>query len=494
MAQRFPAPRSRKSRPVEDVDEQTSQNLPDQEILDPEMPPQMAFFDRLRKIPAIDWGHMQVFVYRLDPKVRNAGPYKYIDIFSGPFDESDIAQRHGGGKYQCLLKDQDTQGLVAKCTFEVAGAPKLYQSQTVLDDKGNEVPIAPAPPQQSPAESGMVEVLKQLVTALEAKKVPADEAIKNAMETLSQAQRGALDIVMQAAKANATTTTGHPMMDKLMERFLERMSAGEEKKTNPIAEFREMLTTVRELQGLSVDPSSGKKPSFLDEARGLAEILKVDTDGSLRSLLFGKGEIDEAPVTGMAAAFKFFGSAIERKPEILDYLTRGLGALVDRLSTPAAPGHVQPTVIRQVSPSLSGPATAATSVTTGNPPNSIQPSAPITTPSQSVPPQAVIDGILQAVLNGYQAQYDGSAVANSIAVLYPGAIPLLQEYLQMNDSMVMMWLRTQPVLAPIVNNEDFPEFFMDFKKGVLIEAQGDVELDSVSPSLQQTPAGTATVS
>ena len=458
--------------------------------IDPDLPAQMIFFSKLKRIPPAEWNNHIVYIYRLEPRVRNSGPVSNIGTFTAPFDEREIRALHGGGKYQAILKNTETDRAISKCTFELEGPPKFLPGQTILaDNSPSPAPASAAVPSGAPNsaqpalnEHVLGEILSKAITAIQQQKMPADEAIKSALDTLSQAQRGAMEIVLNAAKSQSQSTTGHPMMDKVFERVLTKMVDGEEQRRNPMEEFKTMLQTVRELQGLTGENAAPqRRGGMIEEAKAVAELLKSDNDGTIKSFILGSRDADAEPASGWGQLFAFLGKAIERRPDIIDHVANGLGRLANAAAAPRIMPPQRPVTI---TPALTGTSTEAPDAVPGetaadtNPPL-VQTSA---TPPQAISEQQVIEGILMAVANGYRGNYDGEAVAKSIKVLYPKAIELMRQYMNYPDSLVLGFLRNQAPLAPIVDNDDFTEFFANFKAGIMADDEIEESDDAAEQS------------
>jgi hypothetical protein len=82
---------------------------------------------------------------------------------------------------------------------------------------------------------------------------------------------------------------------------------------------------------------------------------------------------------------------------------------------------------------------------------------------------------------------DGAAVAAALATLYPDTIPTLRQYMGLPAVMVNGWLRSQPIIAPLMEDPHFPEFFVRFKAA--IEGNLDDEDDYESGEEDTAPAG-----
>ena len=79
----------------------------------------------------------------------------------------------------------------------------------------------------------------------------------------------------------------------------------------------------------------------------------------------------------------------------------------------------------------------------------------------------MLDAVVRAIAEGYSARQPGGAVAHSIGERYPSAIPVMQQYLAMDDFLVLMWLRQQPPLANLAAEPGFSRFYAELKNGVV---------------------------
>jgi hypothetical protein len=430
-----------------------------------DVPPQMAFFSRLKKISSGDWSHHAVYVYRLEPRVRNAGPFKYLEIFYGPFDEADLRERHGGGKYQAILKDVSRDEALQKVTIEVDGPPKLQKGQILVDEHGNETQLSSQPPATAPAQpandNSMGEALNKLISVLQNQKNPADDAMTRAMETLDRAQKGAIELIINSVKKQSESVTGNPITDQLLQASIAKMVKGDdEHRRNPMDEFKTMLQTMREMQGLTGElnprPRGG---GLIEEAKAIAELLKGDSDGTIKTLLLGNRD-EEGSGSGWGnIAMKF----LERRPDIINSVGDILVKLAGSFTAPRA-FPSPPTVLAGAAAPLPHVVQTQTAAVLDQPPS--QP-APVEAQPAQISEQAVLEGILMAVVNGYRSNYSGDAVAESVKTLYPQVVPMMRQYMGYPESMLIGFLRSQPVMAPIANNPDFPEFVHDFKKEIM---------------------------
>lgn len=97
------------------------------------------------------WSHVSVYVYRVKPKIRrqlrDADLPNYIDCFGEPFTLDQFIGRHGGGRYQLRINDNDKKGQQrdAKTIFicdldvdDIKYPPILEYAELELDARENQ--------------------------------------------------------------------------------------------------------------------------------------------------------------------------------------------------------------------------------------------------------------------------------------------------------------------------------------------------------------------
>jgi cell pole-organizing protein PopZ len=108
--------------------------------------------------------------------------------------------------------------------------------------------------------------------------------------------------------------------------------------------------------------------------------------------------------------------------------------------------------------SESGPAPATETIA----PEPAQPS------KTSRPAEAqTLDTILTAIAEAYCSGQSGGEAAQILREHYPLAVASMQEYLAMDDFLVLMWLRQQPVLAALAAERGFTRFYAELKTAML---------------------------
>lgn len=407
----------------------------------------LSFFDYLDSLTELERNERLLYIYRLEPAIRNpAGTGSYIEKVSVPIDEDYLVTHHGGGKYLLWLKTTEKPSRTdRKHTFVAAGNPKIPEGTTIIDGRTGQ-PVATMQPGAADggANTAIKDVLHMLERVLENKDKPDDLSAEILKKSLMDAQ----DILAAAAKKTAGSMSGNPMVDKLLEGMLTNL--GQPQK--PV-DAMEALRTQMEIWKTFQQMTGGgeeKRPrgdDFLERAKGIAELLKTDSDGTLRGILFGS---EEREPTGLGASlFRVAETILTKRPDIIDSAANLLG----RLSGPAqAPGA--PTLQQQ--PALAGV------------PQQVQQQMPQQQPvQQQSQEEYLINGLLGVVVNGFNGGHSGAVVATSMRVTHPRETESFVQYLKLPDEAIIGWLQSQAVIAPIMSDPRFAEFYEDFKTELL---------------------------
>jgi hypothetical protein len=427
-----------------------------------------------------------VYIYRQDPAIRNPqGEGHYLEKCAPPIDEEYIRDKWGGGQYLVVLKNLKLKEAERTKSIRIAGAAKIIEGQILVDRKTGE-PLAQQPSAGGGqgSESVVRDVVRELTPLIQKQQHP-DDFMDAGMEAVRKSMAGAIEIVTTVAKRNAERDSQPPKdpVAQLKESVEAMRALGLlHDQRNPMEEFKTMLATMKELRELTGE-STPRRAGMVEELKGLAELLKTDSDGSIKNLLFRDRDDDSEGSSGGLG--KFLADVIKARPDIIDTVAIGLSKIVSAIGAPV-PAGVQ----------VLAPAAPARTLAAAAPaPAYISPRAPAE-PAVQVAEQpqpethsriseaAVLEGLLQAVVNGYKGNNDGTAVAISIKVLYPGAVPLMRQYMGYPDAMIIAFLRQQPIIAPIVDNEDFPEFLGEFKSALIADDAGEEEEE---PEIEPAP-------
>jgi hypothetical protein len=268
--------------------------------------------------------------------------------------------------------------------------------------------------------------------------------------------------------------SGNPMIDKLLEGMLANIGQTA-KPVDPMETLRtqmQMMKDMRDLMTGGEEQRRTKTESFIDQARGIAELLKTDSTGELRGILFGGGE-DREPQGLGASLFRVAETIITKRPDIIDSAANLLGRLANAPSPGEAPqqqvlGAPGQTIVHQ------------------------QPQQPAAPPAQQQQPSQediVIAGVLGVVVNGFHGTHDGAVTATSLRIAHPNECASLAGYMKMPDEAIIAWLKTQPVIAPIMTDPRFPQFYEDFKAELLDPTPLDAGDDSEEEQSSAAGAG-----
>jgi hypothetical protein len=424
--------------------------------------PQQDFFDMLATMSPVERDKCMVYIYRQKPEIRNGdGKPHYIEKVSPPIDEEYVKQNHGGGQYLLWLKNIESKEILRKHSFTIVGLPKVTAGTLVIDATTGAT-ITPQNLASQPAapSDNVVRELVQALTAQMQNKGPAvsqDELLATGMSVMRTAMGNAVQIMADTAKKNSDSVTGNPLMDKLLESAIANLTHPAPP-ADPMETFKTMMQTMKSMQELT-GGDRPKREGMLDQLKGVAEILKTDTDGTLRGLIFGREE--SAPASFGEKMVSLGETILTRRPDILD----NIASLLQRAVTPSG-AAAQPAMYR--APALGAPPlqpaqVQGTQVSTAE---SVDQPA-VTSENQ------VINAILQAIVRGYAGDHSGDAVADSLRMLFPQETVEFTQYLKLPDIAVLAWLRGQPIIAPILNREDFPEFFAEFKRELLNPAEAE---------------------
>jgi len=142
---------------------------------------ELDFFDYLDSLTSKQWRDRIIYIYRKDPPAHNPGSGHYIEKVSHAIGKEYIKARHGRGRYLVSVKNVRTK--------------RRERSQIVVIEGADSGP--------GHDEGTIADVIAEVITVVQSQKVPADEAIKAAMETLGAVQKTALEVVLNAATAQA---------------------------------------------------------------------------------------------------------------------------------------------------------------------------------------------------------------------------------------------------------------------------------------------------
>ena len=404
-------------------------------------------FRAIQLMSDADWERCMLYLYRLDPKVRNPeGSRKYIDVMSRPITEADVKESHGGGKYQIYLRDDSQRPPLARShVFEIDGLAKFLPGQTVPQPAGASVAasstVLPPAPAGSQGSSDTAEVVREVLRAMK----QTDPGAQTTIETMTRATAAAIEIVKTASVREAGSTTGNPLLDKLIEKLFDNSLHGQEVKKDSRIDRLYDLAVERLLS-----PQMPEQKDPLQQLGFVKDLLGVENIGDLFAAVKGGGGADwkmEAfklvggLATNLPALLSFFSQQGElnfrRQLAIIEARRNGGGPIAPRgLSAP--PNNVVPM-----------PAPAAPAAPSASAPIGEVPTIDVT--------QLALTDIVVAFDNGL----DGTVTAKMLRDKYPQLVEQLKP-LAASEQNVMLFAKNTPPLSQIAGEEEFPAFLKEF--------------------------------
>src|SRR5579883_2456071 len=91
----------------------------------------LEFFEMLHAMTARQWEDYIVYLYRSKDSgiIRAAKDGNFIAKFAHAFDESDVKEKFGGGKYLAILNNAKLHKGVRSYTFPIEGPPILQEGE-----------------------------------------------------------------------------------------------------------------------------------------------------------------------------------------------------------------------------------------------------------------------------------------------------------------------------------------------------------------------------
>lgn len=324
----------------------------------------LSFFDRLRQMNEQAWDNHLVYVYRRWPRISRSDQPHYIDTVRQSIDEQWLLEHHGSGRYSLRLNDK--RRTIDSYVSEVhdLNHPPKVQPEELVDCPENDrywqlwpQPKAdPALAEQQPDSDAVATAVREL-GKIAREKPTLDKTLADLY--LQTAKSRDTLVEKLAAKPDAGVADQVSALDKILG-LVERLQ-GKEKSGDQLTLFREMLATVREIQGTTTPKEDS---SLLGRAKEMAEAVQTFRE------LFGKGE-DEVGTRHPTGERDWWQGFLNTKAA--EALAGSLGQLVTLLAmrTPGPGGN---------RPGMSIPATR-------NPGFAANPTAQSNAPTTSLPVQ-----------------------------------------------------------------------------------------------------------
>ncbi len=433
----------------------------------------LSFFAMLRDFTEKEWSqHSPIYIYRIEPRVVNADKYAYIDKVRQAIDEDYIRDMPGGGGGVYSLKvnlfesmGKHIQKLVEEKVV-IAGTPRYLPGQRFKDNNQPAVNSpdpapAPAPPQQSPGlttREGVVDLVKEVCAALERNKGDQNAAIQQVVETMRVGTTATIEMIADAAKRNATSSTGNAIMDKALEAFVQNL-------TKPAEKQKTLLEQISELKGLMdlmAPPKEKDSKTGLVETVSALKELGVEIGGGSGGWKEQLGTaaiklVENAPgliqqfaqmiSDNQAKAMQMHRENFERAL-IAEQVKQGKAVIT---TVPVAPAvsHIKEPPLPET--------TTVTPETPGSQTGNV-----VEFPKQAADiNEFMMNKILEFIVIQYNAGTRGNGTADVIDQVFPGALEQMAKHFT-DTATVISFAKANAVLKQIASEPDFEEFAGEF--------------------------------
>lgn len=472
----------------------------------------MPFFAMLKDFSEAEWSqHSPIYIYRLEPRVVNADKPAYIDKVRQPIDEDYVRDMPGGGggvfKLQINLFESEGKH-IAKPREErivIAGTPNYLPGQRFKDSNQlatNEAKANPAPsaaqPQASEPRESMVDLVNALAEALKKNNNDPGAAVQQVIETMKTANAATVEIMSSVAKRDASSGTGNPLMDRLLEAAIKNMEGGNRPaEKSSIQQLKELL----EVQTLLRGPERDEPKTSLGQTLEELKLLGIDVIGSKGGGDGWKTQLGNAAI-----------ELVKNAPTLLQQLGQIMRENFERSIIAQREQFQIALTAHQVREGKLPAAAAVTAIPSASPPAASTPAKtiPVNQPAQQTPAAAppaegkviefpgpakpapaqtviqlteeeIMNKILEFVVMQFNAGTPGMGTAEVLDQVFPGAIEKMAPYFG-NIENVTNFARTNSVLKEIVDHKDFPEFVEQFVKEVKAIAAGERDDDPQPPA------------
>lgn len=446
----------------------------------------LPFFEMLGRLTEREWEDRMVYLYRQDKTIIKEDPKdsNYIARITHSFDEAYVKEKFGGGRFLAILKNVRINGAERKHSFLVEGEAKIQEGEISIAKKND----AAGGKSENALLLEQLERLTQRLLDQSAKGNSADQsAIANAVGLLSEASKGAMQIQQEAIRSTINSTSGHPMVDKLLERFITKL--GDEPKTDSMDQFTKMLALVRELNRGSEKPAGGLLGN-LGEIKGVLEALQG------LGLKIGGGGAEAAAESGLdwksvlastlPQAMQVAGGWVERWIATQQEQNRILAIHAENQRRAAAgqplltagappPQQVQTSAIHPAQPPIAtGPQPSAL------PPNFAAVATPYPPAQNPAPPptgevlpfpgaqanqqpqmEVDLDFVCQFIRRCFDAGDPGDIPACALKRMYGASLDPLHPYFS-DTEQLKQFAGMSPMIAEIIPHEAFPAFLKEF--------------------------------
>jgi hypothetical protein len=447
----------------------------------------LPFFEMLAKLSPREWEDRMVYLYRGDKNVIKEDPKdnNYIERITFPFDEDYVKKTHGGGRFFAILKNTRINGAERKFSFKIEGEPIIHDGEISVKRKND----APGEKSETALLLEQLERLTQRLLDQTAKGNGAEQStIANAVGMLSEASRGALQIQQEAIKSQLGSTTGHPMVDKFLERAIAKL--GDEPKGDSIEQFTKMLALARELNKGNERPAGGGLLGNIGEIKSVLEVLKefgVKIGGGGGAEAAAEGGLDWKSVLAstLPNALQVIGGYVDRWIHTQQEQNRIMAIQAENARRHAAgqplltagPPPPQPVQTSAIPPAPIAPGPGVNGPQASPlPPGFSSPAA--TQPAQNPPPPARevlpfpgnqqqpqvevdLDFVCMLIRRCFDAGDPGDIPALSLKRIYADSLEPLRPFFSDGEQLKQL-AGMSAVIAEIIPDPEFPAFLKEF--------------------------------
>lgn len=401
------------------------------------MDPQLTFFDALTEIPVGGWDVVNLYLYRLEPKVANReGQEKYIGCFGSPITQESVKTDHGGGKYQLYLKAG--KHTLRSHRFWIDGEPRYLDGQTVRGGPNAGTPLTGTSGTVLPPGQDIASIVRQVIEATGGNSKAADAGI----EVMKRAFTDGLDLQRTISAKQLDSTTGSSLGDKLFDSLLPRMLAPPT--TDPII-LKLVEAAISNMKADRREPNPVTPVPATDQISLVKELLGVD---SLKEVIeMGRGGKEQPYWVTLLV------NLVEKLPSLMNEFAqmqeRGFQRAVIAHQLGAA----------QTLPGVPGrPVPAAPVIPLQPSPIAVQP-APV--PTNGTMSEQMIQGIVEGICRAYDEGYPGDMAAAHLKLLYPQLVDSLRPLLS-DPQQLSSFVAQTSALAERAREEDWPGFQQEF--------------------------------
>jgi hypothetical protein len=438
----------------------------------------LPFFDMLSKLSEREWEDRMVYLYRQDKTIIKEDPKdsNYIARITHAFDEAYVKDKFGGGRFLAILKNVRINGAERKHSFLIEGEAKIQEGEISIAKKNE---AAGGKSDNALLLEQLERLTQKLLDSSSKSSAAEQDTISRSVAMLSEASRGALQIQQEAIKGQLGSTTGHPMVDKFLEKAIAKL--GDEPKGDSLDQFTKMLTLARELTRGNDKPAGGGLLGNLGEIKGVLEALK-----SL-GVKIGGGDAAEAVEGGMdwrsvlastlPQALQVVGGYVDRWIQTQQEQNRIIAihaenvrrAAAGQPQLPAAPAQLQTSAIPPVPPAIAAGPQASALPANFAPQQNPAPSQagevlPFPTGATNPPAQQVevdLDFVCTLIRRCFDAGDPGDIPAISLKRIYADSLEPLRPYFSDGEQLKQL-AGMAPMIAEIIPDPEFPAFIAEF--------------------------------